>query len=469
MEQKDKKNKRNVTVFWPAIPREENVIPAVKKLLWPPNGERPFVGEGEFVEQFEYECAKKFGFDYVLFTNSGTGGLDIALLSAGVKAGDEVITTPMTCTVTNTVIVMRQAVPVFADVQYDTANIDPKDIEHRITEKTKAIMVVHWSGYPCEMDEINKIAKKHSLEVIADGAHALGASYKGKPISQAADYTMFSLQSIKQMTTIDGGLLAISMKKSRKDLIQYSQILKNRNVLRKIFGKRLNDYFDQNIAVFEPPKDYFAKQIFSDIKENKELNPDFVSALTRNYHDFESFWLDWQKAESARRRRWFGISKEERVPSPEKGYSPYPTFESGGKYHGNNLGALIGLAALKDYDNWDQRRKEIVATYNDALKNVKGIKLFKHKSDRTSGNWLYNIHVERRDQFVPAMISRGVETSVVHERNDILPIFRKYAKRSEGTMPNLEKLSGDRICLPLHQNMSDEDVKYVIEAIEQGW
>ena len=214
---------RNIKIFWPAIGKKEDIIPKIEELFWPADKSRPFIGEGSLVDEFERKIMEKFDMDYVLYTNSGTAALMLALIGVGVKAGDEVITTAMTCTATNTPILERQAIPVFADVKYETGNIDPADIERRITDKTKAMMIVHWGGYPCDMDEINEIAKKHNLKVISDGAHSIGATYKGRAIAQTADYTMFSLQAIKQWNTVDGGLLGIKMKKSRKDLIKLSQ------------------------------------------------------------------------------------------------------------------------------------------------------------------------------------------------------------------------------------------------------
>jgi len=458
--------KKDIKLFWPAIPSKEDILPDIEQLLWPENGERPFIGEGSLVEKFEQECSKKFGFDYVLFTNSGTSALDLALLGAGIRAGDEVISTPLTCTATNTPIIMRQARPVFADVQYDTANIEPKDIEHRITDKTKAIMVVHWGGYPSDMDEINKIAKKHNIKVIADGAHALGATYHRMPVSKFADYTMFSLQSIKQMTTIDGGLLAIPFKNSKDDLIKLSKDPKNRLFLRNIFGRKVDNYFKTNFKTKDIPEDYFSEEIFKEIKESRNLKEEFSRTLTENYDEFKNFWLDWQNAESLRRRRWFGIGREERVPAPKKGYSSYMTFESGAKFHGNNLDAIIGLASLKKIDEWQKRRNDIVKKYNSELENVPGITLFKQEDDRTSGNWLYNIHVKKRGDFIKTMASKGIETSVVHERNDYIPLFRGFSK---GDYHNLKKVNEDRVCLPLHQELSDGDIKYIITSIKQGW
>jgi len=458
---------RGIKIFWPAIPDKEDILPEIEELLWPKDRSRPFIGEGGLVDRFEQECMKKFGFDYVLFTNSGTSAIDLALLTAGIKKGDEVITSPMTCTATNTPLLIRQAELVFVDVEYDTGNINAREIENKITKKTGAIMVVHWAGYPCEMDEINEIAKKYNLPVIADGAHALGATYKGKSIGKTADFTMFSLQAIKQMTTIDGGLLAINFKNSKEDLIKISQDPKNREILRDIYGKKVDEYFNSNLEAEDVPEDYFVREIFEKIKERKnEFDVVSFDILTKDFSDFKNFWLDWQRAESARRRRWFGIGREERISNPKKGYSAYQTYEYGGKFHANNFNAIIGLASLKKFEEWKEKRRRIAEKYNSELRNIPGVKLFRNDNDRQSGNWLYNINVERRGDFVTMMEYRGIECSVVHERNDILPVFRKYKK---GEYPNLAKLNEDRICIPLHQNLTDKDVEYIIYCIKKGW
>jgi len=459
-------NKKNIHLFWPPIPSKEEILSKIEELLWPKDGARAFVGEGYLVGDFEKKCSEKFGFDYTLFTNSGTSALNLALLGAGIKAGDEVITTPLTCTATNLPIIERQAKPVFADVQYETGNIDPKDIENKITKNTKAIMVVHWGGYPCDMNEINKISKRYNIPIISDCAHALGATYHQKPISEFADFSMFSLQSIKQMTTIDGGLLAIPFKKSRRDLVNLSQLPEISNTFRKIFGGVVTEYFEKDNSAIKIPDNYFAKDIFLKLKEQPSLRGDFLDKITKNYEDFSAFWSEWQNAESVRRMRWFGIGREERSPAIGKGYFAYPTTEPGGKFHANNLDALFGLAALDNLEKWQNRRDEIVNMYNEGLKNVKGVTLFKQESDRTSGNWLYNIHVGKRYDFVREMDSKGIECSIVHERNDILPIFRQFSKEK---YPSLERINEDRICIPLHHNLSDEDVSYVIDSIKKGW
>jgi len=166
-----------------------------------------FIGQGPKVEEFELKLSAYFQNKNVITVNSGTSGLHLALRLANVGYGDEVITTAMTCTATNMPILAAGAKIIWADVNPITGLIDAKSIESKITSKTKAVIMVHFGGLPCDIDEINNIAKKFNLKTIEDGAHAFGSEYKGKKIGNHSDFVMFSLQAIKHITTIDGGLL----------------------------------------------------------------------------------------------------------------------------------------------------------------------------------------------------------------------------------------------------------------------
>jgi perosamine synthetase len=166
-----------------------------------------YIGQGIKVEIFENQLSDYIGNPYSLTVNSGTSGLQLALRLANVGSGDEVITTPMTCTATNMAILAAGARIIWADVDPLTGNIDPEDIERKISSKTKAIMMVHWGGYPCDVQVINDIAALYKIKVIEDASHAMGAEYHGKRIGNHSDFIVFSLQAIKHMTTIDGGVL----------------------------------------------------------------------------------------------------------------------------------------------------------------------------------------------------------------------------------------------------------------------
>ena len=166
-----------------------------------------YIGEGPRVEEFEHQLSPWFANSNVLALNNGTSALQLALRLANVGYGDEVISTAMTCSATNEPILAMGARIIWADIDPWTGNINPEDVAEKITSKTKAIMCVHWGGYPCELDELNTIAAEHGIKLIEDACHAFGSTYHGRSIGSHSDFACFSFQAIKEMTTIDGGAL----------------------------------------------------------------------------------------------------------------------------------------------------------------------------------------------------------------------------------------------------------------------
>ena len=167
--------------------------------------ESGYIGQGPKVDAFEQALSSWFGSENVLTTNSGTSALQLALRLAGVGPGDEVISTAMTCTASNMPIMAAGADIVWADIDPATGNLDLLDVERKITEKTRAILAVHWAGYPCDLAELARIADAHDVRIIEDAAHAFGATYRGRPVGSHSDFVCFSFQAIKHLTTVDGG------------------------------------------------------------------------------------------------------------------------------------------------------------------------------------------------------------------------------------------------------------------------
>jgi perosamine synthetase len=176
-----------------------------------------YISEGKQVKLFEEELSQKLGIINPVAVNSGTTALHLAMILAGIKEGDEVICPAQTFVASALVIIQQGAKPVFADIKYETGNIDPDSIREKVTERTKAILCVHWAGMPCDMDEILAIAKEYKLEVIEDAAHAIGATYKGRFVGAISDYTCFSFQAIKHLTTGDGGAIACLSKEKTQE------------------------------------------------------------------------------------------------------------------------------------------------------------------------------------------------------------------------------------------------------------
>ncbi len=172
-----------------------------------------WLGTGPKTQLFEQKIKKYIGSKFALALNSCTAGLHLALDVLGIGHNDEVITTPLTFPSTANVIIHHQAKPVFVDVDLTTGNIDPFKIEGAINKKTKAIIPVHLYGLPCDMDLINRIAKKYKLYVIEDAAHALEAKFRGKKIGTISDFTAFSFYVTKNLTTGEGGMLTTNNSK----------------------------------------------------------------------------------------------------------------------------------------------------------------------------------------------------------------------------------------------------------------
>jgi dTDP-4-amino-4,6-dideoxygalactose transaminase len=192
----------NIPLFKVHMPPPEALMPRLQAVLY--SGQ---VTEGEHVVEFERRFGRYLGQDNVLSFYSGTAALHTALLLANVGPGDEVISTALTAEPTNLAIAYTGARPVWADVDPRNGNVTPESIARAMTARTKALVVVHYGGIPAPLAGIRALAVDRGLPVIEDAAHALGARYGGRSIGGHSEYVMFSLQAIKHMTTVDGGML----------------------------------------------------------------------------------------------------------------------------------------------------------------------------------------------------------------------------------------------------------------------
>jgi dTDP-4-amino-4,6-dideoxygalactose transaminase len=187
---------------WPIITQDD--IDAVTQVLqrgvlWGPDAPEKTALEKEWAEY----CGVK----YCIVTNSGTSAMHACVAGAGVETGDEVIVPAFTFWATAQALLCQKAIPIFVDIDPETYNIDPEKIEEKITDRTRAIIVVHAHGLPCEMDEINTLAKRYGLTVMEDAAHAHGSEYRGKKAGNLADVAMFSLNGTKNLPGGEGGFV----------------------------------------------------------------------------------------------------------------------------------------------------------------------------------------------------------------------------------------------------------------------
>lgn len=166
-----------------------------------------WLSKGPKTIEFEKQIKEYVNAEHAIGLNSCTAGLHLAQLAVGIGPGDEVITTPYTFVASANTIIHTGAKPVFVDIDPVTMNIDVTKIEEKITSKTKAIIPVHFAGYPCDMDPIMELAKKHNLIVIEDAAHAIYTQYKGRMIGSIGDFTCFSYYATKNLATGEGGMV----------------------------------------------------------------------------------------------------------------------------------------------------------------------------------------------------------------------------------------------------------------------
>ena len=192
-----------ISLFYPAVPkRGKEYVCDTLSTRW--------IGQGPKVDLFEDKFKKYIkSSHHPVAVGAGTDALHLAYTLCDMHPGDEVIAPVFTCTATNIPFLHMGVNIRFADIQLDTMNMDPKHVESLMTSKTKAIVCVHYGGLPCDMTELRVIADKWNVPIIEDAAHALGAFYKGTPIGSLSEYTMFSFQAIKHMTTGDGGMLMV--------------------------------------------------------------------------------------------------------------------------------------------------------------------------------------------------------------------------------------------------------------------
>ena len=196
----------NIVMFYPHV--SELAKKSVMEVL-----DTRWIGQGPKVKLFEESFSKKFASKLpAIAVGSGTDALHLSYILAGLKSGDEVIAPVFTCTATNIPFLYMGIKILFADIDPDTMNIDINHVAQLMNKNVKAIICVHYGGLPCDMDELQNIADKWSVPIIEDAAHAVGAKYKGSTIGSISDFTMFSFQAIKHITTGDGGMLIIKNK-----------------------------------------------------------------------------------------------------------------------------------------------------------------------------------------------------------------------------------------------------------------
>lgn len=357
---------------------------------------------GSNVKEFEKEFSEYLGVKNSISVGNGTDALVIALKALGIKEGDEVITTPYTFFATAESISFVGAKPVFVDVDINTYNMDPSKIEEKITDKTKAIMVVHIFGQACEMDEINKIAKKNNLYVIEDAAQAIGTEYKNKKIGNLSDIATFSFFPTKNLGGAgDGGMIVTN----NNDLAVLCRALKNHGS-----GENGESAFN----------------ILNDIKKEKVPEE----------------------------------SLDNTIYNPSKYYN----YLIGHNSRLDEIQAAILRVKFKHIDKWNNSRIRLAGVYNEGLKSTSLITPKKSKDSKHTYH-LYILQSENREELVKYLKEKGVATGVYYPVPMHMQKVYKNLGYCIGDLPNSEYLSERTFALPMYAELSSEEQKYVIEKV----
>jgi dTDP-4-amino-4,6-dideoxygalactose transaminase len=373
-----------------------------------------FVTQGPRVEELETKLQEKFNYPNILTLNSCTASLTLAVRLIKDKYGldetSEILTVPLTCMATNEPIIANGLRLKWVDVDPETGMMDFDDLESKLNEKSGGVMIVHWGGYPANLDKLHQILERHykkynkKIGIIEDCAHAFGAKYKNdyvgfygmreKQQSDAYDcFSCFSLQAIKTFTTGDGGLLICS---------------------------------------------------------NKEFH------------------------KQAKLLRWFGIDRDRRNYKGKDFRLEHNVESWGYKFHMNDINATIGLHNFPHIDELIAKQRANGQYLTEKLQELKlapNVKILSPfiADDTTyrSSYWLFTILLRKltanrtKHDFVVFMKSRGVMVSQVHERNDTHDCFSKYV----ASLPQLDELEKGLVCVPVGWWLTEDDLDKIVKGI----
>lgn len=390
---------------------DENDIQAVTEVLY-----SDWLTQGPNIAEFESELCNIVGAKFAVAVNSGTSGLHIACLAAGVKEGDEVITSSITFVASANCAAYCGGKPVFADIDPKTYNISPGEIEKHITANTKAIIPVHFAGQSCDMEAIQQIVSdaekkyKHKIFIIEDACHALGSKYKGTDVGSCvfSDMTIMSFHPVKHITTGEGGV-----------------VLTNNDEL----SKKLRMFRSHGIS--NDPEEFFSKDLaFS-----------------------------------------YSNSQSRIINSPNPWY--YEQQVLGYNYRITDIQCALGLSQLKKLKIFCKRRREIVEKYNVAFMDSKFLQIPFEEQNCDSNFHLYILLFDfekiglDRARFMLLLRKKGFYTQVHYIPVHLQHYYRKNFKTGWGDCPNAEVYYKKCLSIPLFPAMTDDDIEGVVRAVQK--
>ncbi len=368
---------------------------------------------GPLVPQFETEFAAYLGVRHVAATSSCTAALTLSVQLLGLREGDEVITTPQTFWATVWPLVARKCTLRFADIDPNSLNIDPATIEPLITERTRAIYLVHHSGQPADMDPILEIARRHNLRVVEDCAHAPGARYKGRCVGTLGDLGCFSFHSLKNMTAGEGGALVTN----DDGLFRFAKAMVSMGAMGEMVER-----------------------------QDRRLGPYALPAYYRDRHDRQAYTHDYAGE-----------------------------FEVGSNYRMGELQAALARVQLGKLDSLNEGRRRIGARLNEGLRGVRGITLQEERPFARHIYHLYNLfyHPEvvgaSKDDFLRYLEQEeGIQIVTRYLPVHLLPELRALGHRF-GECPVAEKVYFEQqIELPIYNHLTEGQVEHMIAGVRRA-
>lgn len=368
-------SKIKIQLFSNSLGDEE--LEAIKPVL-----KSKWIGFGNESKLFEKELGKKIGCSRLLAVNSCTSALFMSMKILGIASGDEVIIPSVNFIGVANAVLEVGAKPIFADVGLKTLNIIPEEIERLRTKNTKAVILLHYGGHPCDMEKIHEVTE--GIYIIEDNANSILSKYKGISCGTLGDIGCFSFDAMKILSIGDGGAITV------KD--------------EKLFEK--------------------AQQLrYLGIKDRQSG----IDALKEKDH------------------RWWEIE----------------LYRSSGRYITNDISSAIGRIQLRKLDSFIKRRKEIWHIYQKELAHLDWLTTPPEPLPGTeSSYYLYWIKAKERDKLAKHLIENGIYCTF---RYYPLHLIKFYGHKE--CLPNSEQLSDITLNIPMHQNLSDKDVKKVIQTI----
>lgn len=344
----------------------------------------PYLTTGPKVSEFEKVVADYVGATYAVAFSNGTAALHAACYAAGITQGDEVITTPITFAASANCVRYMGGEVIFADIDEETYNLDPKEVEKKITSKTKAIIPVDFTGQPVDIDAFMEIGKKHNIVIIEDGAHSLGASYKKRKVGTTADMTMFSFHPVKPITTGEGGMI-----------------------------------------------------------------------VTNNRTYYEKLCLF----------RGHGITQT--AYAKEQGDWYYEMTDLGYNYRMTDIQAALGISQMNRLDEFIEKRQELANLYTEKINQLPTLKAPNQLADTKSGWHLYSVQLDEvalgktRKEVFEDLRNANIGVHVHYIPVYWHPYYQELGYK-KGICPKAEQWYERALTLPLHPQMNEADVDFVL-------